>query len=64
MKEIFFLQSCNPFLGLVSGLFHKRPHRQAINEAARPRGIPQVSAIPKPRERDGGGFAKASWNVN
>jgi len=50
----FFQPSAN----IVSGLFHERPHRQAVNEAARPRGILQMSAIPKPRERDGGGFAK------
>jgi hypothetical protein len=46
------------------GLFHERSHRQAINEAARPLGILEVSAIPKPRERDSGSLAEASRYVN
>jgi hypothetical protein len=58
------VQSCDPLLGLVLGLFHERSHRQAINEAARPLRIMNLDAIPKPCEHDGGCFAEAGWNVD
>ncbi len=57
---VWFLLSCSYYGFFVENC----PHRQAINDAARPFRLVEVNAIPKPCERDGGGFAEISWNVD
>ena len=37
---------------------------QAINEPTRPLRILKLNTVPKPCEYNGGGFAKAGWNVD
>jgi hypothetical protein len=39
-------------------------HLQAVNKTTWPRWILKLNTIPNPRERDGGGFAKTSRNVD
>ena len=54
----------NPCADFALGLLHQRPHWQAINESARPLRILKLNTIPKPCERDGGGFAETGWDVD
>jgi hypothetical protein len=62
-----------PLLYFLVRLLHECPHRQAIDEAAGPRGVESRGlrvesrlqySIPQPREDDGCGLAEAGGDVD
>ena len=70
---VFSDKMSEPLLYFLVRLLHECPHRQAIDEAAGPRGVESRGlrvesrlqySIPQPREDDGCGLAEAGGDVD